>query len=229
VLRTDLRDRCALVDRDSERLDGRRETLDQLDRVQPCPVRGPGRADRVGDPDALGGLPGAVQLAVLLAERQLVLVERLQPGELRGRVGHLQDAADMHVRVDVLLPGDPHDLGDGLVHRLLQPYGGLVSVQRRVPVAARDAVVEPAPVASGGAVAAELLLQHGDAQEGRGLLQVVRGPQTGVAATDDDDVGGPVPGEGLPLGGDAVVGIPEGDAAVDGAAHYAAHVPDVNS
>ncbi len=48
-----------------------------------------------------------------------MLVEGLQAGQLGRRVGHFEDAALVDVRLDALLGGDPDDLVDRLVHRLL--------------------------------------------------------------------------------------------------------------
>jgi hypothetical protein len=48
--------------------------------------------------------------------------------------------------------------------------------------------VAPAAVAAGGAEAGDLALQHSHAKVWVGLLEVVRGPQSGESGADDDDV-----------------------------------------
>ena len=53
---------------------------------------------------------------------------------------------------------------------------------------AGDRVGEPAAVATGRAEPGEALLEHDDPQVGLGALEVVRGPQAGVAGADDRDV-----------------------------------------
>ena len=199
------------------RFDGGGEALDEFHGVQAGAVRGPGGADGAGDADALGGLAGAVQDAVRLAEGDLDGVEVLEAGELGGGVGDFEDAAPVDVGVDVLVGGDADDLVDGVVHGLLEADRGVVAVELRVAVAAGDAVVEPAAVAAGGAVAAELGFEDGDVEEGDGLLEVVGRPEAGVSAADDADVGGGVAGEGFAGGGGALLRVPERYAAVDGA------------
>ena len=223
VLGLDLGDGRRFVDGDAESLDGVGEALDEFDRVQAGAVRGPGGADGSGDADAFGGLAGAAQDAVGLAEGDLHGVEVLEAGQLGGGVRDFEDAAPVDVGVDVLLGGDAYDFVDGVVHRLLEADGGVVAVEFRVAVAARDAVVEPAAVAPGGAVAAELGFQDGDVEEGDGLLEVVGGPQAGVSAADDADVGRAVAGQGLAGGGSALIRVPERYSAVDRAdgAHVA--------
>jgi hypothetical protein len=136
------------VDGDAERLDGRRQPLDQLHRVQARAVRGPAAGDGARDPYPLGGLARAEQQAVLLAEGELDGVVRLQTRQLRRAVGDFEDAAPVDVGVDAFGLRDPYDLVDGVVHGLLEAYGGVVAVQPGVAVAARDAVVEPAAVAA---------------------------------------------------------------------------------
>lgn len=178
-------------------------------------MRGPGGADRAGDADARGGLAGPVHLPVRLAEGDLDGVEVLETGELGGGEGDLEDAAAVLVRLDLLRLADVEDLGDGGVHGLLEADGGLVAVELGVAVASGDAVVEPAAVAPGGPVPAELRFEDGDVEEGDGLLEVVGGPQARVAAADDADVRGGVAGERLAGVGGAVLCVPERDAAVD--------------
>lgn len=213
----DLGHGCRFVDRDAERLDGCREALDELHRVQACAVRGPGGGDGSGDAYAVCGFAGAEQDAVFFAEGDLDGVEGFEAGQLGGGVGDFEDAALVDVGVDAFVSRDLYDFGDGVVHGLLEADGGVVAVEPCVAVAAGDAVVEPAAVAAGGAVAAELGFQDGDVQEGDGLFEVVRRPQAGVAAADYADVGGGVAGEGLARGGDAFLRVPERQSAVDGA------------
>ena len=59
----------------------------------------------------------------------------------------------------------------------------------RWPRAGGDLAQHPAAVAPGGAEAGHLALQDDDAQRRVGALQVVGGPQAGVAGADDADVG----------------------------------------
>lgn len=216
VLRLDLGDGGRLVDRDAEGFDGFRQALEEFHRVQAGAVRGPGRADGA-DADAVGGLAGAVQGAVLLTVGEFRFVEGLEARQLGGGVRDFEYAAVVDVRVDGLGAGHVDDLGDGLVHGLLEADRSVVAVQFGVAVAARDAVVEPAAVAARGSVAAELLFKDRDPQERGGLLQVVRRPQARVSTADDDDVGARVAGQGVAGERDAVVRVPERYAAVDGA------------
>lgn len=216
--RGDLRDGGGLVDDDAEAFACGGQALDQLQGVDAGSVRGPGGAHGVRDVDAGAGVGGVVELAVRFAEGEFGGVEGPEAGELGGGAGHFEDSAAVDVGVDAFLGRGVDDFGDGLVHGVLEALGGLVAVEGGVAVAAGDAVVEPAAVAAGGSVAAELLLQDGDAQVGGGGLEVVRGPQAGVAAADDDDVGRGVAGErgaGWVCGGGLVRRVPEGNSAVD--------------
>lgn len=197
VLGLDLGDGCGLVDGDAECFDGVGEPFDEFGGVQAGAVRGPAGADGAGDADAFGGLARAAQDAFGLAEGDLDGVEVLEAGELGGGAGDLEDAAVVDVGVDVLVGGGADDFADGVVHGLLEAYGGVVAVEFRVAGAAGDAVVEPAAVAAGGAVAAELGFQDSDVEEGYCLLEVVRRPESGVAAADDADVCGGVAGQGF--------------------------------
>ena len=178
------------MDGDTERFDDVGEPLDEFGGVEPRAVRGPAGADGAGDADAFRRLACAAQDTVGLPEGDLDRVVGLEPGQLGRGAGDFEDAAVVDVGVDVLFGGDADDLGDGVVHGPLQTYGCLVAVLPGVAFAARDAVVEPAAVAAGGAVAAEVAFQQHDVEEGCGLLEVVGGPEAGVAAADDADVRG---------------------------------------
>src|SRR4029079_8883169 len=111
-------------------------------------------------------------------------------------------------------------LVDGVVHRALHGDRAVTAVPRgHLLEAHRQQRRHPTTVAAAGPHAGELRLQDPDPQTRVDLLEVVRGPQSCVAGTDDRDVGGDVAGQTRALHEAVVAGKrvdPEGDGARGG-------------
>ena len=194
----DLRDRGRLVDLDAERFDGRGESLDQLHRVEAGAVRGPAWSRRRRRRDALGGLAGAVAVRGPFSPKAISAAWNAFRRVSWAGVWATSRTPPWWMSASMpSFRGDADDLVDGVVHGLLEADGGVVAVEPGVAVAAGDAVVEPAAVAAGGSVAAELPRGR-RFEEGDGLFEVVRRPEAGVSAADDADVRGDVAGQRLP-------------------------------
>ena len=214
VLGADLGDRRLLVDR------RRPSASTAAARPRPAspgciraPCGRPGRADRARDPDPLGRPRRAEQLAVLARPRteRSCAWKAFSRGRWAGVVGDVERRRPCGRRRRCP-PRRRPAMTSSTVSYIARC--SRTAASRPCSLAyrsrARRAVVQPAAVAPGGAVAGELLLQDGDPQEGLGLLQVVRGPQAGVAAADDRHVG--LGGRRAGPGGDGYADrpVPEG-------------------
>ena len=199
--REDLGHRRRLVHGDPERLGRRGEALDQFDRVQPGAVRGPGRAQRAGDADALGGL---------LARRTGRGRARRRTARARGRPSGGRTGRACSATSSTPPWWMSASMPSWAATRTTSPtvsfmarwrrHRGLLAVQlartgrgrrsrcrasRRCARRRRSRrTPAPGPSRAGGV----------------GLLQVVRGPQPGVPAADHDDVGGRCHRGGVPGG-----------------------------
>src|SRR2546423_3699926 len=135
----------------------------------------------------------------LLARQRLHLVRRTGLGrrahylfahELVARSGGGEDVAGAtEPRIDAVLGAELLDAADASGDLTRGSHRALVAVQldqavELVPPPAREAAV-----AAARAAAADVLLEHRDAEVGIPFREPVGGPEPGEAAADDDDIG----------------------------------------
>ncbi len=180
--RRDLAHLRLLVDRHAEPLDRLGESAHELARVNARAMRVPGGAERAGDADTGCRGRGIHHLHIGMRPRLLGCRARPQARELRGRAGDAELAALDDVGVDALAGGDGDDLVDRLVEGALLGDRGVATVGLGVALTpAGHGVREPPAVATGCPEAGEPLLEHDHPQGRLGALEVVRGPEAGVA------------------------------------------------
>jgi hypothetical protein len=129
-----------------------------------------------------------------------LLVDQLaRAGQLRPVARQRDRAAAGVVGVDPLGLGHPADLAHRLVHGPPHRDGGSRPVPPRDAARrGREQSRAPAAVAARGAEARDLPFDDHDAQRRIELVQVVGGPEPGVARADDRDVRLHVPGQTRP-------------------------------
>ena len=191
----ELDDAGLLVDRGARLLDGLGQPADEAGGVDRSAVRCVAGAQHVARVDASRGLVGRQPAIVLLAEapRAVVLEQLVNPADLRLVARQVEVAALGEVAVDALLARHAGDLVDGVVHRALERDGPVATVLlRHLLEAHRQERRQPTTVAAAGTEPGELGLEDDDAQRRVDLMEVVRGPQSGVAGADDRHVGGDI-------------------------------------
>ena len=165
-----------------------------------------GRAQDARGAEQRPGLAGAEQPQVVLAAAPPAGVVHLAPGsgQLRAGAGQHHGAALGVVGVDPL--GGHARPTSSTVSRIAACWASAPSRSASVATAVergREQRRAPAAVASGGAEAGHLRLEHDDPQRRVGRGQVVRRPEPGEARADDRDVGVAVAGQrwsGRPVG-----------------------------
>ena len=137
------------------------------------------------------GLGDRKQAAVglLVARRRGIGLARLKPPPLGGTGCDRQRSRLDETAVDLLALGDRGDLVDRVVGRAQRPRGAIGIVPQSIggPAAGQSAD-RPAAVASRGAKAGDLALDHHDAQVRLERRQVVSRPEAGEPRADDRDV-----------------------------------------
>ena len=206
-----------LVHDDPEPLDRPRQAAHQSRRMDRRTVRCVRRAEDSCRAEPPAGLVGVEQLEVFLAEAPAAggrdLVARAV--ELHRRAGQHDRAALAEVAVDALGVGDGPDLVDACLHRAVLRDRPVEAVPLRQPRHRRgEQRRAPATVASAGAEAGDLPLEHDDPQRRVRPREVVRGPEPGVPGSDDRDVRVTVAGQRIPRRPVLVCGVvPEGQRA----------------
>ena len=183
--------RALLIELDAQCAGAASQAADQLGRLDGGAVRTVDRAEGVGHADAFAEVEGGKPAVVGLIQAQ-----GTQGGELgleavqlfgvtRGAVEHPALAV---VALDTFaLQHLGHLVGNAMQQVEGFAPGAVVQTGEQA-VFAEQVAHQPAAVAPGGAKARDLRFQNGDAQL-RGLaLEVVGGPQPGVAGADDRHV-----------------------------------------
>ena len=215
--RFDLVDGCVLVDVDTDAFDGRGQPAGQFGGMDLGAVRVPDTTQGSGDIHPARRFGCGQQRAVGTGPRRQGLRHRLQAPELGRGVGDGQFAALADIGVDTLFGCDGEHFVDRRVQRVLVVDRRLPTVGFRHPLtAAGDLVGEPAAVAPGCPETGEPCLQDRDAQTRFRFLEVVRGPQPGVAGPDDGDVDIDRPGQRSARRGQPDLLPPEGNSTIDG-------------
>ena len=152
---------------------------------------------QVIDPNPLGSFGARENLCVVDSPVAILVELGAQPHGLRSGSGDFEIAALDDVGVDTFAAGHVDHLVDGLVEHPLPGDDAVppVSLGQQISTAGCQAG-QPAAVAPGGAKPGESRFQHSDAQGWIGLLEVIGGPQPGVAGPDDADVGFAISGQG---------------------------------
>src|SRR5260221_10376683 len=96
-------------------------------------------------------------------------------------------------RIDAVPHAELLDAADAVGDLSRGPHGALGAVQLDQAVELVPPSAGEAPVAAARTSAADVLLQHRDAEVRVPLGKPVGGPESSESADDDDDVGGPVP------------------------------------